>query len=415
MIQFERFILGNGLRVLVHEDRTTPLVAMNILYDVGSKDENPDKTGFAHLFEHLMFGGSVHIPKYDEPLENAGGQNNAFTTEDITSYYLTVPAQNIETGFWLESDRMLGLAFSDESLNVQRNVVIEEFRQRYLNQPYGDTWLLLRPHVFKVHPYRWDTIGMDISHIEKATMDDVKQFYAGYYHPGNAIMVIAGNTSAGHVKELAEKWFASIPPGKQVHRNLPAEPAQESIRTLSVTRDVPYDMIIKAYKICSRTHGDFYALDLITEILSAGNSSRFYNNLVKKKKLFSEIDAFLTGELDGGMFVISGKLVDGADIPAAEAGIREEITGMVSETALPEEMEKVKNKAEAAKIFREINVLNKAINLAYYELMGDAGMINREVEKYLALTADDIMKTGATYLKDENCCVLYYRTGKNHK
>ncbi|MCK6650208.1 MAG: insulinase family protein, partial [Bacteroidia bacterium] len=325
MIDFERFELPNGLKVIVHQDNSTPLACINILYNVGARDEDPEQTGFAHLFEHLMFGGSVNVPNYDEPLQRVGGENNAFTTNDITNYYLTLPAENLETGFWLESDRMLSLAFSEKSLEVQRNVVIEEFKQRYLNQPYGDVWLLLRPMAYKVHPYRWDTIGKEISHIENAKIQDVKNFFQRFYCPNNAIMVVVGNVELDEVKVLAEKYFAPIPKGPDNKRNLPVEPAQQEARSLTVERDVPVDAIYKAYHMCSRYDKEYYAVDLISDVLSRGNSSRLYNVLVKDKQLFSDIHAYVMGDFDKGLFVISGKLVAGVDMKTAEAAITVEL------------------------------------------------------------------------------------------
>jgi len=307
MLGFERFTLKNGLRVIVHIDESTPLACVNILYDVGARDEDESRTGFAHLFEHLMFGGSINIPSYDEPLQRVGGENNAFTTNDITNYYLTLPAANLETAFWLESDRMLSLAFSEKSLEVQRNVVIEEFKQRYLNQPYGDIWLRLRPLVYKVHPYKWATIGKEISHIEQATMDDVKAFFAKHYCPTNAVMVVAGNVTVPQVKALAEKWFEPIPSGEKPVRNLPVEPPQTAHRREVIHADVPFDALYMAFRMCSRYDKEYYAMDLISDILSRGNSSRLYNRLIKEKNLFSELNAYVMGELDNSIFIVSGK------------------------------------------------------------------------------------------------------------
>jgi predicted Zn-dependent peptidase len=276
MIQFEKFTLDNNLRVIVHQDKSTPLACLNILYDVGARDEDENKTGFAHLFEHLMFGGSINIPSFDEPLQMVGGENNAFTTNDLTNYYCTVPAENIETMFWLESDRMLSLAFTDKSLEVQRSVVIEEFKQRYLNQPYGDVWLILRPLVYEKHPYKWATIGKEISHIENATMDDVKAFFKKHYNPSNSIMVVAGNVDVDQVKQLAKKWFGPIPAARKPVRNLPVEPKQTKPRRLTVERDVPASAIYKVYHMCARADEEYHTVDIISDILSRGNSSRLY-------------------------------------------------------------------------------------------------------------------------------------------
>jgi len=308
MINFERFELDNGLKVIVHQDKSTPIVAFNLLYDVGARDEDSSRTGFAHLFEHLMFGGSVNISDYDEVVEKAGGQNNAFTSNDITNYYITLPKDNLEQAFRLESDRMLSLAFTPKSLEVQRQVVIEEFKQNYLNQPYGDIHLLLRPLAYKEHPYRWPTIGKEVSHIEEATMEEVKAFFYKHYAPNNAILVVAGDVEIDEIKALSEKWFAPIERREVAVRNLPKEPRQEEARTLTVERDVPVDVIYKAFHMCARTDQDFFATDLISDILSRGNSSRLYNSLVKEQKLFSDIDAFIGGELDESLFYFAGKL-----------------------------------------------------------------------------------------------------------
>ncbi len=412
-LQFKKFTLPNGLRVIYHEDRSTPLVCMNILYDVGARDEDPDRTGFAHLFEHLMFGGSVNIPNYDEPLQRVGGDNNAFTSNDITNYYLTVPAVNLETAFWLESDRMLSLAFSDKSLEVQRNVVIEEFKQRYLNQPYGDVWFLMRPLVYKVHPYSWDTIGKDISHIAEAKMEDVKSFFRKFYSPNNAIMVLAGNTSLDEVKRLSEKWFAPIPKGPDNKRNLPVEPEQKEFRSLTVERDVPVNAIYQAYRMCSRKDKDYYAADLLSDILSDGSSSRLYNELVKNKKLFSELHAYADDSFDKGMFVISGKLSKGITMQDAEKGIEEELEKIINHKVDERELTKVQNKVEATMEFSEMSVLNKALNFAVSELFGDASLANQEVAKYLAVTQEQIHQQAKTIFRKENCSTLYYLSKQN--
>lgn len=412
MIKYEKFELENGLKVIYHEDKSTPIACINILYNVGARDENPEQTGFAHLFEHLMFGGSVNIPNYDEPLQRVGGENNAYTTNDITNYYLTLPSENLETGFWLESDRMLSLAFSDKSLEVQRSVVIEEFKQRYLNQPYGDVWLLLRPMVYKVHPYQWDTIGKEISHIENAQMDDVKNFFKKFYCPNNAIMVVAGNVKLDEVKKLSEKWFAPIPKGPDNKRNLPVEPAQSEARSLTVERDVPADAIYKAYHMCSRFDKEYYATDLISDILSRGNSSRMHNSLIKDKKLFSDLHAYVMGDFDKGLFVVSGKLSNGVSMEVAERGINEELEKMKTQLVDKAELQKVKNKMESSHVFGEIEVLNKAANLAVSELLGDANMVNVEVDKYLSVTAEQIKEQANNIFRKENCSTLYYKAKK---
>lgn len=408
MIQFQKFKLKNNLTVIVHPDKSTPMVCLNILYDVGARDEDENKTGFAHLFEHLMFGGSINIPNYDEPLQIVGGENNAFTTNDITNYYCTVPAENIETAFWLESDRMLSLAFTDKSLEVQRNVVIEEFKQRYLNQPYGDVWLLLRPLAFKNHPYKWATIGKEIKHIEDATMDDVKSFFKKHYNPSNAILVVAGNVELEQVKQLCEKWFEPIEAGVKPQRNLPEEPEQTEYRSLTVERDVPVNSIYRAYHMCDRRSADYHTVDLLSDILSRGNSSRLYKNLIKDKQLFSDINAYVMGDIDKGLFVISGKVNDGVSVEQAEQGIDEEIIKIQTQLISEEELQKCKNKIESTVTYSEMDVLNKATNLAISELLGDANLINQEIENYAKVTAEKIQQQAQKILRKENCSTLFY-------
>lgn len=413
MINFDRFQLENGLKVIVHQDKSTPLACINILYNVGARDENPEQTGFAHLFEHLMFGGSINVPNYDEPLQRVGGENNAFTTNDITNYHLTLPAENLETGFWLESDRMLSLAFSEKSLEVQRSVVIEEFKQRYLNQPYGDVWLLLRPMAYKVHPYQWDTIGKEISHIENAKIEDVKAFFKRFYCPNNAIMVVAGNVELEQVKQLAEKWFAPIAAGPVNKRNLPLEPLQQEARSLTVERDVPADAIYKAYHMCARMDSEYYITDLISDVLSQGNSSRLHNALIKENQLFSDIHAYVMGDFEKGLFVVSGKLSKGVTMEQADEAICKELDKMKQELVTQDELDKVKNKMEASQLFGEMDVLNKSTNLAIAELLQDASMINREVEKYQAVTALQMKEQAMVLFKKENCSTLYYKSKNN--
>lgn len=412
MIEFEKFQLSNGLRVIVHQDKATPIACLNILYDVGARDEHPEQTGFAHLFEHLMFGGSINIENYDEPLQLVGGENNAFTTNDITNYYLTLPVENLETGFWLESDRMLSLAFSDKSLEVQRNVVIEEFKQRYLNQPYGDVWLLLRPMAYKVHPYMWDTIGKEISHIENAKIENVKNFFKKYYCPNNAIMVVAGNVKVEEVRAMAEKWFGSIPKGPENKRALPQEPPQTEARYLTVERNVPVDAIYKAYHMCSRKDKKYYAIDLLSDILSQGNSSRLHKTLIKDKKIFSDIHAYVMGDFDEGLFVISGKLTQGVSMEQADAAILEELEKLKEDLVTTDELTKVKNKTEATHAFGEVEVLNKATNLAVSELLGNANLINEEVNYYTSVSAEEIRTQAKNIFKKENCSTLYYKSKK---
>ncbi|MCC9135902.1 M16 family metallopeptidase [Pontibacter silvestris] len=412
MIEFKEFTLDNGLQVIVHEDHTTPMAVLNVLYNVGSRDEEETHTGFAHLFEHLMFSGSKNIPLYDEPLQRVGGENNAFTSPDITSYYLSLPAQNIETGFWLESDRMLELAFSENGLEVQRKVVVEEFKQNYLNQPYGDVWLKLRPLAYKQHPYKWATIGKEISHIENASMDIVKAFFRKHYSPSNAILVVAGNVTFEHARDLADKWFGPIPSGEKYVRNIPAEPAQTEPRVLETSADVPLNAIYKAYHMPPRTHKDYHAVDLISDILGHGKSSRLYERLVKQQKMFNSIAASVSGSVEGGLLIIQGKLSEGVDLREANAAI-EAITNELIEQKVDEtELNKVKNQAETTIVFSEIDLLNRAMNLAYGKLLGDANFINTEGEKVQAVTPEDIQRCARQVLDPNNCSTLLYRAEK---
>jgi predicted Zn-dependent peptidase len=412
MIEVHKHTLSNGLRVIVHEDCSTPLVAVNILYHIGAKDESPDKTGFAHLFEHLMFGGSKHIESYDEPLQRVGGDNNAFTTNDITNYYLTLPAENIETGFWLESDRMLELNFSQESLDVQKNVVIEEFKQRYLNQPYGDLSLIYRPQAYKVHPYQWPTIGKEIKHIEDATLDDVRNFFFSHYAPNNAILVVSGNIKANNVFRLAEKWFGPIPRRNVPVRIIPQEPRQQQARLIEVERDVPADLIHMAFHMCGRRDSDYQTTDILSDILSNGNSSRLYQSLLKQQKLFSEINAYISGDDDPGLFIVTGRTNPGVDIRQAEKAIRHELNLTMTTKIDEYELQKVKNKIESTLVFSEIGFLNKAMNLASFELQSKAEDINLEAEKYSRITSADIQRVACELFREENCSTVLYKSAK---
>lgn len=412
MVKFDRFTLDNGLRVIVHEDHTTPMSVVNILYDVGARDEDPEQTGFAHLFEHLMFGGSINIPSYDEPLQRVGGENNAFTSNDITNYYITLPSTNLETAFWLESDRMLNLAFSKKSLEVQRNVVIEEFKQRYLNQPYGDVWLKLRPLVYKKHPYRWATIGKEIKHIEDAKIEDVKAFFKKHYNPQNAIMVVGGDVTLAQVKELSEKWFGPIPAGEKYNRNLPQEPEQHEERRETVIAKVPLNDIYIAFQMEGRLAKSYYATELMSDILSRGHSSRLYKSLVKEQQIFSEVHAYISGSLDTGMFVFEGKPLEGISIEQAEAAIWEQLEILQSAEIPADELTKVKNKTESTMIFAEMSLLEKGMNLAWSELLGDADIINHETEKYLAVTTADIKEQANKLFRRDNSSTLIYLAAK---
>jgi len=408
MIQSDRFELANGLKVLVHPDTTTPMAVVNILYNVGAKDENPEKTGFAHLFEHLMFGGSVNIPEYDEPLQRAGGENNAYTTNDLTNYYCQLPKENIETAFWLESDRMLSLAFSPKSLEVQRKVVCEEFKEHYINKPYGDAWHKMRTLAYTQHPYKWMTIGASLAHVEQVTMEDVKDFFFQFYRPNNAILVVTGNVKTEDMKILAEKWFGPIPAGKPYERKLPQEPKQEKNRSLDLRADVPMDMLMMTWHMGGRFDATYHATDLLTEVLGGGASSRLYEQLIKVRQLFSSISCFHFGTIDPGLFVITGKLVKGITMSVAEKAVLEEVEKMKTELLDQKEVQKVINKTESMICFEDMSIMNRAQSLAFYELLGDAALMNDELAKYQAVTPVLIQETAKTIFSDGNRNTLYY-------
>ena len=409
MIRINRYCLSNGLRLIHHQDKETQMVALNLLYDVVSKDENPDCTGFAHLFEHLMFGGSVNIPDFDTPLQKAGGENNAWTSNDITNYYSVVPRQNVETAFWLESDRMLGLDFSEKSLFVQKQVVIEEFKQRNLNQPYGDIPLLIRPLAYKVHPYRWPTIGKRVEHIEQVKLEDVKSFFYKHYAPNNAILAVTGNISFEEAVELTEKWFGTIERRDIEPRNLPAEPVQKSARFQEVSRSVPLDSITKVYHMCRRMDKEYHCFDLLSDILSNGRSSRLFQRLVMDRKLFADIDASITGDIDAGLFMIKGKVNKGISLEEADRAIVEELRRLGENEVSAYELQKVVNKFESNDLFSNINYLNKATNLAYYELLDRAENIDSEIEKYKGITSRMLKEVAERAFVEENSSTLYYR------
>ncbi|MBY0481875.1 MAG: insulinase family protein [Chitinophagaceae bacterium] len=410
MITYQRFVLDNGLKLIVHEDNSTPMAVVNVLYDVGARDENPEQTGFAHLFEHLMFGGSVNIPDYDEPLQKAGGENNAYTTNDLTNYYCQVPVQNLETAFWLESDRMLSLAFSEKSLSVQRKVVCEEFKEHYINKPYGDLWHKMRELAFSIHPYRWMTIGKELKHVEDANIADVKNFFKKHYCPCNAILVVAGPMPATEVKQLAEKWFGPIPMGEKYNRHLPVEPKQKEAHRLEIEANVPVDAFVKTWHMSGRLDKNYYIADLITEILGGGGSSRLFQSLVKEQKLFSGIDCYHYGSIDPGLFTIEGKLVQGVDMAAAEAAVMQQLEIIQNELVSENELQKVKNKTESVMAFEDMGISSRASSLAFYELLGDANLMNTELEKYYAITTNEILQYSKELFAETNSNTVWYRS-----
>lgn len=408
MVAFESFVLDNGLKVIVHEDPTVQIAVMNVMYDVGSRDEDPNRTGFAHLFEHLMFGGSANVPSYDEPLQLAGGENNAFTSSDVTNYYLTVPAANLETGFWLESDRMLGLSFDPNVLEVQRKVVVEEFKQSYLNQPYGDVMLLLSPLSYKVHPYQWPTIGKKPEHVEGASMEDVRSFFYRHYVPSNAVLVVAGNVQGSAVRSLAEKWFAPIPSGIKPKRNIAVEPDQHEKRTLKTSASVPAHALYKTFHMGGRLSSQYHAVDLMSDMLGRGNSSRLHQRLVREKEIFSQVSSWVTGAADPGLLVFSGRTMNGITPEEAEKHLDEVIADFLNQGPTGQEMEKVRNQAETSHEFSETEVMNRALNLAYAATLGNPEMVNQELDLIRKVSVDEIRSTASSVIREENSSVLYY-------
>ena len=397
MIPYKRHTLSNGLTVAVNRDRQSKLAAVNILYKVGARNEDPARTGFAHLFEHLMFRGTRDVPDFDLPVQMACGDNNAFTNNDYTDFYITLPKDNIETALWLEADRMTGLDISPEALETEKRVVIEEYKQRYLNQPYGDQGMLLRSLAYTLHPYRWATIGLTPDHVARATIDEVRAFYRRWYHPSNAILSVSADIDEERVFELAERYFAPIADTPSAAGPLPAEPEQTAERRLEVERDVPATAVTVAYPMGDRLSRDFYLGDMASDILSGGDSARLYERLVKRDQLFSSVNAYITGDVDPGLFVLTGHLLPGRTVEEAEAAFAREIEELQTLPASDYEIEKVKNKFEANALFGELNVMNKAMNLGYYEMLGDPGLVNREVELYRSVTAAELTAPSAPH------------------
>jgi zinc protease len=407
MILFEKEVLANGLTVLVYTDKTTPMAVVNVLYNVGARDEDPTKTGFAHLFEHLMFGGSINIPVFDEPLQMAGGENNAYTTNDITNYYCQLPAQNIETAFWLESDRMTSLAFSKKSLDVQRKVVCEEFKEHYINKPYGNVWHTVRNMAYTTHPYKWMTIGQELSHIENAQLTDVKNFFFKHYRPCNAVLCVAGNVNAADVFALANKWFGSIEAGEKYIRNLTVEPTQTAARFTKLEAKVPANAIYKVWHMADRLHTGYYAADVITEVLS-GKSGRLYNALVKDKKLLTKVDCYHTGSVENGLFCLQGKLTNEADFNKVEQAIQEVLDPIIKNGITENELAKAKNTTESMMAFEDVSLMSRANNLAFYELLGNAELINTDADRFASITQEQVLQTAQQIIKTTNCSTLHY-------
>ena len=409
MIDFNSFTLDNGLRVIVHEDPYSAVATVNIMYDVGSRDEDPAMTGFAHLFEHLMFGGSQHVSAYDSALQRVGGDNNAYTTADVTNYYCTLPVANLETAFWLESDRMLALSFDPQVLAVQKKVVIEEFKERYLDQPYGDAWLKMCALAYTTHPYRWPTIGQEISHIEKVAMEDVMKFFKQFYAPNNAVLVVAGGVQLETVKRLSEKWFGPIPTGPTYTRKLPQEPSQKSARSMEIAAPVPLNALYKAYHIPGRLSAGYYTTELIATILGESKSSRLYAQLVDQQRYFNSIDAYTTESIDPGLLVVSGYLNDGVSFEEAEKGIDGIIDHLQEALVDEQELEKAKNHLEAHYLFSTMDLMHRAQELALATLLGDTSLVNREVAAYRQVTPAAVKQLASHHLTVCNCSTLYYK------
>ena len=410
MIKFEKYTLSNGLRLIIHQDKTTPMAAVDVVYDVGARDESPHQTGFAHLFEHLMFSGSLNAESYDEPLQRAGGDNNAYTTNDLTSYHCQLPKVNLETALWLESDRMMSLDINENSLQVQQKVVSEEFKEHYINKPYGMAWHQLRSLAYKKHPYKWMTIGQELSHIELAKLDDVKNFFFKHYTPSNAILTIAGNVDSKEIIRLAEKWFGDLPAGKKYVRDLPAEPVQDKPSFERIKADVPLDAIFKSWHIGSRLDPQFHTMDLISDLLGNGQSSRLYEKLVKQQQIFSQISCAHSGSFDPGLLTIEGRLIKGVSLEQADEAIHNEIENLKQSVVGKHELDKVKNRVESLLAFEDISLLNRANNLGIYELLGDASLINEEVHSYEKVSIDDVRSQSNEIFQDNNCSTLYYQS-----
>lgn len=409
MINYQKHTLPNGLTVVVNRDRSSKLAAVNLLYKIGARNENPSRTGFAHLFEHLMFRGTKAVPDFDTPVQMACGENNAFTNNDYTDFYITLPKDNLETALWLESDRMEGLDITPAKLEAEKKVVIEEFRQRYLNQPYGDQTMLLRALAYKVHPYRWAAIGLATDHIAGATLADVESFYRTHYRPSNAILSISADMEEERMLELAEKWFAPLADHPSATAAIPQEPMQTQARRQEVERDVPASTVTVAYHMCARTKPDFYTADLVSDLLSGGDSGRLYTHLVKERNLLSSVNAYITGDVDPGLFVLTGHLLPGRTVEEAEEAFAREIEELQTLPASDYEIEKVKNKFEANALFGELNVMNKAMNLGYYEMLGDPGLVNREVELYRSVTAAELTDFARRTFRAARRSTLIYR------
>ncbi len=408
MVDYRKQILDNGLTVIVHEDHSSPMVAINVLYKVGSKDEQKELTGLTHLFEHLMFGGTSNVGDFDEPIQLAGGENNAFTNNDITNFYNFLPSENVEIGLWLEADRMSKLKLNKKSLDTQKKVVIEEFKETSLNEPYGDVMHHISEMCYKNHNYKWPTIGKEISHVEKVNLDDAINFYKTFYGPHNAILVLCGNITYDLGFALANKWFNGIE-GQSINKlSLANIEPKDGFKSKTIEANVPSKAIYMAFKMQHRLHDDFYIVDILSDILSSGRSSRFFQRLIKDRQLFSYIDAYITGTTDPGLLIIDGKLMDNVSIEDAKSAIWDELNDLINNALSDRELEKIKNKAESNLIFSETSVLNKSMSLAYYECLENIDLINTEVDIYNAMTKEDLQRVAKEVFDVNNYVEIIY-------
>ena len=409
MLSIRKTVLDNGLRVIVHEDHTTPLAACNIVYNVGSRDEHPDHTGFAHLMEHFMFTGSKNVPDFDKVLQKVGAINNAYTSQDLTHYYEVLPANNLETALWLESDRMLELAFRQQSLDIQKQVVIEEFKENFLNRPYGDLMMLFNQMAYERHPYQWLPIGKKPEHIAEVDMDMIKDFYYRFYRPNNAVLVVAGNVHFDEVAVLAEKWFGDIPPGDVPEKNYPKELPQKNLRIKTVERNVPSDVLMKGWLMCNRMHPDYYACDLLSDMFGTGQSSYLYQKLVNEQKLFTDISASVMGTTDEGLFLISGRPVEGVSIEDADAALCSYLYGFKPDNNFSHDLQKVQNRAESVLLNNEIKIDDRATNLAVGETISNVEYFLDERQHYFDVTEEQMLRLISEMLTEKRSNTLYYK------
>ncbi len=410
MFDYQRFFLDNGLEVLVHEDSSSKIAVFNLLYKVGSRFEQPGKTGLAHFFEHLMFGSSAHVPEFDRELERVGGSCNAFTSPDITNYYMTLPSSNLETAFWLESDRMGHLSLTEKTIETQRKVVLEEYKQRYLTPPYGDVWHHLRKLAYTTHPYRWPTIGENLGDIEGYTRDMIWEFYQEHYHPGNAILVVAGDVTQKEVARLAQKWFGPIPSRSRKFSQIASEPTQAEKRNLTIQAKVPTDALYKAYKMPAKGTEGYLEADLLSDLLGGGKSSPLEQQLVKNGKIFASVGAYITGSVDPGLLVFSGKMEQGVGAMEAEAALDALLKEFTQKEISDSSLQKIKNQSEAMKTFESIQLLNRAMNLAYYAHLGDPALYWQEFEQKASCEAVQLSSWAKRLLQEDQASVLYYQS-----